>query len=338
MAFNHKSASQKDLDTMLTRLRSDFQLTIISVFGICTVLVITPFAAYRYLSGATLVGILDTLLVIFITFVVYSAWRTGNNERAGVTLVVINCIGASASAEMLGVTGLFWMSTAIVTNFFLTKKRLFAAVITLFALFYLVMHGKAFANIPQMVSFTATSVLLAILSFIIAERVEMQRQQLENLATRDPLTGLLNRRTMSQDLTHAVQSFHRHPTDIALLIIDIDHFKQINDNHGHDVGDKVLVEFTQLVLAMIRSVDTFYRYGGEEFLLLVPGASKHDVQHIAEKLRSHIEHNLRCPRGAISLGAAILNAGEDWHNWMARADKALYKAKNSGRNRVEIED
>ncbi|TDQ51144.1 GGDEF domain-containing protein [Permianibacter aggregans] len=325
---------------LLNRLQTDFQLAIISVFGACTVAVISPFAAYRFLSGNFWVGVLDTLLVLLIGGVVVYAWRSGNNERAGRVLVLVSSVGACASSELLGVAGLFWMSTAIVTNFFLTRHRLYAATITLAAIIFLVVDGRAFSSVPQMVSFTATALLLGTLSYIISFRYDLQHRKLEQLATRDPLTGALNRRIMTVELQRAVDTFKRDVNPVSLILIDLDHFKQINDRHGHDAGDQVLVRFAHLASEHIRQVDRFFRFGGEEFLLLLPNTDWHGAEHFAEKLRQQMEQDLKSPGGrvTISIGAAVLKNGEDWPCWLARADAALYKAKSLGRNRAELDE
>ena len=108
---------------MLKRLQADFQLTIVLLFGFFSSALITPFAAYRFLTGNIIVGILDTVLVAVIAGVVVYGWKSGHTERTGRFLVIISGLGAMMSSELLGVVGVFWMYVAIVANFFLTTKR-----------------------------------------------------------------------------------------------------------------------------------------------------------------------------------------------------------------------
>jgi diguanylate cyclase len=322
----------------LERMRADFQLAIITLFGACSVLLILPFAVYRAVTANWPVAILDFGLVLGICFPMVYAWRSGNTKAAGVVLVVLYSSGAVISATMLGVVGLFWMYATILANFFLVERRP-AAAITAVCLLALVLLGKGFSDKAQMFSFIATTGLVSALAFVLANRTESQRRKLELLATRDPLTGAYNRRVMTEELGIAVEAFKRHRTAMALIILDLDHFKQINDQYGHAEGDKVLIAFTQLVKQSTRSADRFFRYGGEEFVLLCPAVSATDLPSIAEKLRLRINMDLQCGDSGVtvSLGATVLRDGEDWQSWLRRADTALYKAKAAGRNVVMID-
>lgn len=324
---------------MRERIRADFQLGIVSLFGFCSAAVISPFAVYRFLTGAIAVGVLDTVLVISIVAIVLYAWRSGKTELAGRCLVVINCLGAVISSELLGVIGVFWMYAAILSNFFLTTSRRYAAGITIATLLLLAGLGEAFDSRSQMWSFLATSSLLALLSFIVAYRYDQQRRQLEVLATIDPLTGVQNRRMMVQELQRAVQQQQRSGQGATVILLDLDHFKRVNDQFGHETGDAVLHHFAQLAQRLTRLGDRFFRYGGEEFVLLVPESEVADGQAIAEKVRQQLlqeQAGSSLPVVTLSAGVASLRANESWQSWLARADDALYAAKAGGRNRTVL--
>ncbi len=321
---------------MFNRVKADFQLTIVLLYGFFSAAIITPFAIYRFLNGKFYVGILDATLVIIIASMVAYGWKYGKTERTGKFLVVIGGIGALLSSEMLGVVGVFWMYVAIVANFFLTKNLRFATIFTIIILILLAITGKSFDNSPQMWSFLATSSLISLLSYIIAKQYRIQHDRLQYLATVDPLTGAYNRRQMEQEMHFAVEEFARSKIPMSLLLMDIDHFKKINDAYGHERGDHVLSSFSNMVLDCTRHIDRFFRYGGEEFLVLVKSAGVEDAKQLAEKIRKSSEQTLSVPDGAItvSIGVAQIKSGESCEQWMARADAALYDAKNSGRNRV----
>lgn len=324
---------------MRNRIRADFQLGIVTLFGFCSAAVISPFAVYRFLTGAVAVGVLDTVLVISIVAIVMYAWRSGKTELAGRCLVVINCLGAVISSELLGVIGVFWMYAAILSNFFLTTSRRYAAGITIATLLLLAGLGEAFDSRSQMWSFLATSALLALLSFIVAYQYDQQRRQLEILATVDPLTGVQNRRMMVQELQRAVQQFQRTGQSATVILLDLDHFKRINDEHGHETGDAVLIQFARMAQRFTRQCDRFFRYGGEEFVLLVPESSASEGQAIAEKIRQQLMQDAGdapLPAVTLSAGVASLRSGETWQAWLARADAALYAAKAGGRNQTVL--
>ena len=323
---------------MLYRLRTDFQLTIITLFGACAAIALLPFAIYRLLTGAIVIGLINSSLVLGIATAVVYAWRSGNTLRPGLFMVIIDTAGAVASSLIHGEAGRTWMYVALLSNFFLIDRRL-AALFSAVALLVLAVHGKSFETTPQMISFLITASLVSLFAFIFAARTESQRLQLEVLATRDPLTGVDNRRAMERELQMAVETHKRNQAAFGLVMLDLDHFKRVNDQYGHDAGDRVLIAFTDLLQKSTRKVDRLFRFGGEEFVLLLPGTDVAGLQIVTANLLGKIAAELRGPAGPVtsSLGAATLRPDEDWHHWLARADAALYQAKDGGRNRVVVD-
>jgi diguanylate cyclase (GGDEF)-like protein len=163
------------------------------------------------------------------------------------------------------------------------------------------------------------------------------RGELEHLATHDSLTGALNRRALIEAAELELARCRRNHGIMALLMIDLDHFKAINDTHGHPVGDRVLVDFVARVKNLLRQPDRFGRFGGEEFVALLPETPLNEARLVAERLRAMIEANTAdLPRCTVSIGVSVSrldDAGLD--NIITRADAALYQAKRAGRNRVE---
>jgi diguanylate cyclase len=163
-------------------------------------------------------------------------------------------------------------------------------------------------------------------------------------ALTDPLTGLANRRAFDLEL-EAVEACASGSSSAHLAIVDIDHFKRVNDAHGHDVGDQVLRIVGEILLAKIRRESVVARLGGDEFGLLLPGAGPHYTVRIAMRLCELLASRPLVMRGdrevseriTLSIGVAGWHAGESSARWYARADAALYRAKRSGRNRVEVD-
>jgi diguanylate cyclase (GGDEF)-like protein/PAS domain S-box-containing protein len=165
-----------------------------------------------------------------------------------------------------------------------------------------------------------------------AREAEMQR-----LASTDPLTGIANRRKFNDELEKELERAQRHGLPVALIIMDIDHFKHVNDTFGHPVGDSVLVEFARTIEGNIRANDVFARWGGEEFIVLAPHVDADNLRILAEKLRGAVEafdFTEVGPR-TCSIGATTYQPGESVQELIARVDGALYMAKQGGRNRVE---
>ncbi|TCS37966.1 diguanylate cyclase [Paucimonas lemoignei] len=173
----------------------------------------------------------------------------------------------------------------------------------------------------------------------IEEELHEARARAEHSARIDPLTGLWNRRHLESEAKREIQRANRYVQPISLVLLDIDHFKQVNDRLGHLVGDDVLRQMAGIVQASVRTSDLVCRWGGEEFAILMPVALGEAVQ-AAEKLRHAITQQEIEPVGrlSISVGCAQLVLGEDLTSWCRRADDALYRAKEGGRNRVEKDD
>ncbi len=170
---------------------------------------------------------------------------------------------------------------------------------------------------------------------------ETYRQSLE-LAATDPLTGLNNRRYLSNHLSRQISRAKETRKACSVLMVDVDHFKRINDTHGHQAGDEVLKGISERLRFNIRGIDLACRYGGEEFVIVMPEADMPTAEKVAERLRESIADRpfeLGPGRGQLlvtaSLGVASLEPGDtDSEALIARADKALYAAKAAGRNRV----
>jgi diguanylate cyclase (GGDEF)-like protein len=162
--------------------------------------------------------------------------------------------------------------------------------------------------------------------------------QLENLATTDQLTGIYNRRKFDEILDSQIRQEVRYPRGLALLMIDIDHFKEVNDHLGHATGDEVLKELAQLIERNKREADDFFRVGGEEFCLITFCVNGGNLETTAEKLRHAVsEHQFpKIEQLTISIGVTRFKPGDDYDNLLKRADDAMYLAKQGGRNQVVI--
>jgi diguanylate cyclase (GGDEF)-like protein len=163
---------------------------------------------------------------------------------------------------------------------------------------------------------------------------------LADLARRDALTGLANRRAFEESLRRELFRARRSGGALAVVVLDLDHFKRVNDSHGHQTGDRVLVEVAARAERALRAEDLLARTGGEEFTALLPGATLEAAAEVAERVRRAVaEEEIAVPGGAlratVSLGCAALSAEErDAAALIARADARLYDAKRAGRNRV----
>lgn len=176
---------------------------------------------------------------------------------------------------------------------------------------------------------------------MVRERLRQEETRtLERLASTDTLTQVHNRRKIDDLLGAEHARFAHGGPPFGVILCDIDHFKQVNDQHGHLVGDQVLTEMARLLASLLRESDWLGRWGGEEFIIFCPNASRAGLATLADTLRQHIAAHRFEVVGArtVSLGATLARPGESLQSLFARVDRALYAAKNGGRNRVEVAD
>jgi len=193
------------------------------------------------------------------------------------------------------------------------------------------------ANAANMI-YSAVEPVLATIGFLLIYNEEAQAE-LHRLARIDPLTGVLNRLALDEEAARLFRHAAAHAGRLAALMIDTDHFKQINDRFGHADGDRVLSRLAACLGKRLRPTDTLGRIGGEEFLVLLAGADAAEATAVAERLRADVAAMEPMPHGApgitVSIGVATRVPGDaDVHALVLRADRALYEAKRSGRNRV----
>lgn len=173
----------------------------------------------------------------------------------------------------------------------------------------------------------------------LSRKLSENNLELERLAVTDQLTGLYNRAKLDDLLSLEIHRTSRGGGSFALIMLDIDHFKQVNDTHGHQAGDRVLVEVSRTLSGTVRRTDMVGRWGGEEFLIICPETDASGAVKLAEKLRLAVDRERfsHIGRLTVSLGAAVHRPDESAASILARSDQALYVAKNKGRNRVETE-
>ncbi|MEG3158431.1 diguanylate cyclase domain-containing protein [Lysobacter zhanggongensis] len=358
---------------LIQRLKADFRLTLMTVFGALTVVGITPFVVFRMLNDQPIAAVADVGIQLGITAIVLYAWRGDRMDRAGLLAAVFCSGGCVAMAHLTGLTGTLWLYPVLLSNFLLAARRpavlisagaiavlvlsgpfepveavtfgVTAAMVSLFAYFFSYRteaQRRQLLSGPfepvEAVTFGVTAAMVSLFAYFFSYRTEAQRRQLEGVAARDPLTGALNRRGLDRELERAIQAAARDGLPVGLAVLDLDHFKEVNDAFGHEAGDAVLLTFADLVRRLTRRDDRLFRLGGDEFALLLPGADDEALLRVAQTVRQAMQmHGHEAGRGVtVSIGATTLRVGESARDWMHRADTAMYDAKRAGSNRVVV--
>ena len=202
--------------------------------------------------------------------------------------------------------------------------------------------ASAFSSTPMQAIVFSIAAFLPIIGTVgfVLMCSDQLHQELVRQASIDSLTGISNRRTLSEQAERAIASARRHRRSLALLLVDADHFKRINDVYGHEAGDEALQTLVATLHYALRAEDLFGRLGGEEFVIVMPEADEASARAGAERLRLAVETadftiQERPIPLRVSIGIAVIeDAGDDFASMLRRADQAMYAAKRGGRNRV----
>ena len=195
------------------------------------------------------------------------------------------------------------------------------------------MFDRSPVHVVYLTSYSFTILLVTISQVLMA--TDRMRLEFEHLANHDSLTDAFTRRHMNEAIQLELDRTVRHGRSIALLIMDLDHFKTVNDTYGHQTGDHVLMEFVATVKTTLRKPDQLGRFGGEEFIVLLPESNHESALRTAERIRQAVASS-RQPSCTVSIGVTVSLSGDSINSLVARADAAMYRAKDLGRNRVEI--
>ena len=318
---------------------------------------IDPFNRFGYPAMVLVFGVTFATLWRYPGALVYARW-TGFlciTAVLGFDLWDQIHVPGSLLGNYNALTVLNWLPLCYAMAFFMLKSRqaFFAAasILAFLGLCALLRSSAATAYAVQDRSLMVNTlishaVLVACLTgglwlkHVVAVQGE-QAKRLNLLAVTDPLTGLANRRITLQSLDQLARDCRLDLAPVVLLC-DLDHFKQINDGWGHAMGDQVLVAVASALRSSTRDADTVARWGGEEFLVVLPVTRGSEATELAERLRLRIEalqvaDRHQCPVPVtLSIGIASLAANESGSSWLKRADEALYRAKNDGRNCVRL--
>ena len=316
---------------------ASYRIRIALPVSIAALVLLTIFAVNNMLQGRFEVG-LAILFAQAVLLVNVLALRRGKPLPVHLGIVVLMMFAAMLVAVVRqGIYGVLWSYPVVLICYFVLSRRLaflfsmgILVIMTLFVAHWLgqELSARIFATL------LITIMMINIVLNVIGDLQEALKQQ----ALTDPLTGAFNRRRMEQALEQVVEQGRRHQPNNTILLIDIDHFKSINDLFGHEAGDRVLCQIVTVIEGRKRKVDLLFRIGGEEFMVLLYETNATDAVALAEDLRLRVEQAplLQDQTVTLSVGVCAQRDGQSVDEWIKCADTAMYRAKRNGRNRIEI--
>ncbi len=332
--MQQNSDDDGDLDILLP-----YRSRIVYSLAVASLLIFLPFAINNLLQGQWLLAGATSAIVFILVFDALAIYR-GRQLPIPLWVLVFPVIGGLVATTLIPFyMGLAWTYPALVLFCFILPRRMASLVAFLLVLTVAILSALL---IPEDVRWrvgsrlVATMALTALLGNIFLGIIADLQRKLRRQTIIDPLTDAYNRRHMDAVLGEAIARAARGTPAPSLLMIDIDHFKRINDQYGHAAGDELLRQVTALVRREGRSTDKLFRCGGEEFVLYLPETDAAGARIVADGIRSTIAKVPLLPGVSVtvSIGVSMLQAGDSLDDWLRFGDEALYRAKESGRNQV----
>ncbi|MBL1321217.1 MAG: sensor domain-containing diguanylate cyclase [Methylophaga sp.] len=303
--------------------------------SITVLLLLIPFTFLSFIQGRYLIGGLMAVIQLLCIANIWVSLKNQYSNSLNLFAIFILIITTGIGLYQLEILASYWPSLAVLALYFVLPQKQ-AWIVNI--LYVSITIPIAWHVLDPAIAARFVAVLLGISFFAFSATHEIYKQHylLKEQSVTDILTGLYNRSLLQSSLENAIHQSDRSKTNMAILMLDIDHFKTINDRFGHDVGDAVLKSTGKFLSKFFRAGDVVFRIGGEEFLALIYNTDKTNATSVAEKLRQEFEqlplinnHDV-----TISIGVSDLQPNMDWKQWMKQGDENLYKAKANGRNQV----
>lgn len=313
----------------------DFRKKNLQLMSGVIVILFVPFSLNCYFQDRLLLGIITSIMLVISICNVYSIKKWRKILVPGWFFFNYFFLILFYAQFLIGEKALYWLYPLFLSFYFVCDRKLARINLSIVYPIFVITAFYLF-EFYSIVRFSVTLLMLAYFSdLIVCELLKLQQRLLE-LAIRDPLTNAYNRRHMNTCIDMVIEETNRGFGSCSLLLLDIDFFKKINDEFGHDGGDQILCQFSDTLSKRQRKVDFIFRAGGEEFVVLLRNTDLNNALTIAENLRTQVEQTkfLNIHKLTVSIGVAEYEAGEKYNQWLKRADENLYEAKRAGRNCV----
>ncbi|MFL0799603.1 MAG: GGDEF domain-containing protein [Agarilytica sp.] len=309
------------------------------LLALCAILglVIIPFTVIRFVSGELSLALLDVGILLGTMAVFTFVFVTGKVKIPGYITAAVFILGTISTIYIKGGQQIHWAYPAFVVIFYFLhpKIALLLSGLSIVAIVPILQEELAPLAILKILVTLFVNVTCA---YVFSLVMRNQSRALKKLSQKDPLTQVGNRGAMDASLEKVFKSHVTEGLPMCALMVDIDYFKEINDTFGHQVGDDILIKVAEILELNVRTAESVYRYGGEEFLVLAKNMTIAGAGQLAEELRTKIESSVfkDDARITISVGISALTEEKGTVEWVEQADKALYSAKSNGRNCVVV--
>ena len=318
----------------------DFLLKSTQGIALSSIIILTPFLIYNvFYLQRHIISLLIFSGIILSGINIYLCRHGRYNKKLNLYGVFpVITMGIVAAIYKLGPPGTYWAYLGELALYFVLPEKEGRTTNIIFL--FIVLPATFFSiSFSFFVRFAVVLVGTSAYAYFAMREIHKQHKKLTKAALRDSLTGLYNRSILAEVLKHAIEIYSRHGTPMSLVMLDIDYFKKINDQYGHEKGDSVLKKISLLIKNGCRDIDLCFRLGGEEFLILLYNTTDTNSICVAEKLRKNIQNlsmnnEIKKPV-TVSVGVSALRAGITMEEWLKTADAAMYQAKSAGRNQVK---
>lgn len=318
---------------MELKKRTTEEYIVLSISGSSAVCIF-PFLVIRALDGDWALALLD-LFAVLSTAILFGYVYITRKVKGARLFQAFLCVAVVVGTIVLkGTPQVVWIYPGLIGLFFLLKPKL-ALAFSLCLISGIGLFLSQKLELLALIQYLLSTMITVLFSYAFSDRMLRQQNLLRELSVQDPLTGAGNRRALEEKLLAITEHPPAPNTPMpALILIDLDEFKKVNDQFGHGVGDIILREFSFIVNKIISGKECFYRFGGEEFVIVCSQLTTEQASVLAEDIREAIDNHVFDGdlKVTISLGIAEYKTEETGFEWLERADKAMYKAKDAGRN------
>ena len=299
-------------------------------------LLLIPFTINNFIQGRFLLGFFTTMILLICSLNICFCLNGQYLNRLNLfVLAPIFTLAVGIALSQLGIAGSYWAPLALLSIYYILPQKQ-AKIVNI--LYVCIIAPIAWYILDPALALRFFAVLLGISFFAFASIHEIYKTHylLKEQSITDNLTGVYNRSLLQNTIENTINQSYRSNTPMAILMLDIDQFKTINDQFGHDVGDSVLRSTGEFFAAFFRGGDIVFRVGGEEFLAILYNTNNENALKVAEELRHEFEQLPLIPSHTVTISIGLSNLQPDinWKQWMKHGDENLYKAKSNGRNQV----